>query len=125
MRKEDKINEASIGLLKALGMGGDRKVMEREYMDLMRFTIMGQDAPFFSEGYLYEAVGKDDARSVLAYLRSLLEACGIPRDKQHELSCLADRTQSCEFCWGDGYQGDNEGDICTACNGDGWRIKNE
>ena len=34
-------------------------------------------APFFSEAYLYELLGKEEARVVLYYIRELCEECGI------------------------------------------------
>ena len=113
--------KAAVELLRSLGMVADRNTMCREYMDLMRFTAMDAEAPFFSEGYLYDLLGKDDARSVMAFLSTFVEAAGIPRDEQHELSCLADRTCSCEFCWGDGYRNDDEpGTPCDVCKGKGY-----
>lgn len=36
-----------------------------------------EDAPFFSEGYLYNLLGKDDARTLLALMRPVWEAAGI------------------------------------------------
>jgi hypothetical protein len=36
--------------------------------------------PFFSEAYLYNLIGKDDARSVLGYVAGLLRAAGIDPD---------------------------------------------
>jgi len=36
-----------------------------------------EDAPFFSESYLYNLVGKDDARTVLGYLRHLAKMAGL------------------------------------------------
>lgn len=36
-----------------------------------------EEAPFYSEAYLYNLLGKDDARSVLGYLRSLMETVGL------------------------------------------------
>lgn len=38
-----------------------------------------EDAPFFSEAFLYTLIGKDSARSILARLRRLEEALGVPR----------------------------------------------
>lgn len=119
-KEQHQITDASLELLKALGMTSDRDAMRREYMGLMRFTCMGAEAPFFSEGFLYDAIGKEDARSVMAYLRATFEAAGLPHDEQYELSCLADRTRSCEFCWGDGYRGDDKSDKCNICKGDGY-----
>jgi hypothetical protein len=34
--------------------------------------------PLFCEGYLYELLGKEDARSVLALMRKLAETLGMP-----------------------------------------------
>lgn len=36
-----------------------------------------EDAPFFSEAYLYNLLGKDNARTVLAALRNFITAMGI------------------------------------------------
>jgi len=36
-----------------------------------------EDAPFFSEAYLYNLLGKEDARTVLAIVNNLIRACGI------------------------------------------------
>lgn len=36
-----------------------------------------EDAPFFSECYLYNLLGKDDARTLLALMRPIWEAAGI------------------------------------------------
>jgi len=38
--------------------------------DLLEFKI--GDVPFFSEAYLYDAIGKEDARTVLALVRNLV-----------------------------------------------------
>lgn len=35
-------------------------------------------APLFSEAFLYNLLGKDDARSVLAIIRRLFVAAGVP-----------------------------------------------
>lgn len=40
------------------------------------------DCPFFSERYLYNLLGKDDARTLLALMRPLWAAAGIPRERQ-------------------------------------------
>lgn len=37
----------------------------------------GQNVPFFSESFLYEAIGKDDARSVLATIHQILRCAGV------------------------------------------------
>lgn len=36
------------------------------------------EAPFFSEAYLYDLVGKEDARTILALFGNLLAAVGVP-----------------------------------------------
>lgn len=38
----------------------------------------GKDVPIFSESYLYDTLGKDDARTVLALLNSIYTAAGKP-----------------------------------------------
>lgn len=35
-----------------------------------------ENVPFFTEAFLYDLMGKDDARSVLAYIHRLIEAAG-------------------------------------------------
>lgn len=40
------------------------------------FTEGDEDAPFFTETFLYLTIGKEDARTLLAYMRSLAEAVG-------------------------------------------------
>ena len=132
-RQEDVIRDADMELVKALGLTADKELLEREYMCLERFVPQFQPedpdypnegpVPFFSESYLYPLLGKDEARSVLGNLRRVLEAAGIPRDEQDRLSCLADKTQECEFCWGDGYREDFGHDqvVCNVCKGKGYR----
>ena len=42
------------------------------------FCILDEvDAPFFSEAYLYELLGKDDARTLLSRLRAIGESLGV------------------------------------------------
>lgn len=36
-----------------------------------------EEQPFFSEAYLYNLVGKHDARTILAVVNDLIRACGI------------------------------------------------
>lgn len=38
-----------------------------------------EDAPLMSEGFLYPLLGKEDARTVLALWRAVLESCGLKR----------------------------------------------
>lgn len=43
-------------------------------------TYKGEEIPIFSEGYLYETIGKEDARTVLALLNSIYDEAGKPAD---------------------------------------------
>jgi hypothetical protein len=36
-----------------------------------------EDCPFFTEHYLYDLMGKEDARSILGHLRRVVEASGV------------------------------------------------
>jgi hypothetical protein len=49
---------------------------------LMNFKVMrkGKEVPFLSETYLYETVGKGDARTILSLIRSIYTAAGKPCD---------------------------------------------
>lgn len=38
------------------------------------------DQPFFSEAFLYNLIGKEDARTLRARLNSLGESLGVPRE---------------------------------------------
>lgn len=38
-----------------------------------------EDAPFFTEGWLYPMLGKEDARTVLAVVRGVQRALGLPQ----------------------------------------------
>lgn len=40
------------------------------------FTEGDEDAPFFTETFLYLMIGKEDARTLLAYMRNVAEAVG-------------------------------------------------
>lgn len=66
--------EASVGVSKVvsdlLGFSAGRKLHDD----------MEADFPFFSEGTLYELVGKDTARSILACTRDLAAVTGYTRD---------------------------------------------
>lgn len=46
-----------------------------------------EDAPFFSEAFLYNLLGKEDARTLRATLHSLQEAIGLDRDVLDEELC--------------------------------------
>jgi len=41
------------------------------------YTPGDEDAPFFSEAYLYTLLGKEDARSLLSRMRELAQALGV------------------------------------------------
>ena len=46
-----------------------------------RMFIKGDDkCPFFSEAYLYNLLGKQDARTLLALMRQLCKSLGIEND---------------------------------------------
>ena len=40
-----------------------------------------EKAPFFSETYLYNLMGKDGARTVLSYIRKLCDIVGIDKER--------------------------------------------
>lgn len=44
-----------------------------------------EDAPFFTESFLYVLLGKEDARSLLGRMRVLCEALGLSREEQVDL----------------------------------------
>lgn len=47
--------------------------------------VNDKDMPFMSETFLYALLGKEDARSLLAYVRNILYSMGIePRDFEHK-----------------------------------------
>ena len=73
------------------------------FKDFLRFKLEGapprgfkssggyekgdEDAPFYSEAYLYNLLGKDDARTVLAYLNNLMRISGLdPLQVHREVS---------------------------------------
>jgi hypothetical protein len=41
-----------------------------------------EDAPFFSEAYLYNLLGKEDARTLLAWMRPIWRLAGLKREDQ-------------------------------------------
>lgn len=43
-----------------------------------------KDTPFFTESFLYDLLGKEDARSVLAVVRNVLRAAGLSEDTIRE-----------------------------------------
>lgn len=52
------------------------------YMRLKELTTIykGEEMPIFSEAFLYEIIGKSDARTVLAMLNSIYDEAGKPGD---------------------------------------------
>ena len=52
------------------------------YMRLKELTTTHkkEEIPIFSEGYLYDTIGKEDARTVLALLNSIYDEAGKPAD---------------------------------------------
>ena len=44
-----------------------------------------EDCPFFTEGFLYSLMGKEDARTILAMIGNLLNAAGINDAEQDEI----------------------------------------
>lgn len=38
------------------------------------------EVPFFTESYLYDLMGKEDARTILALVRNVLRAVGLPEE---------------------------------------------
>jgi hypothetical protein len=56
----------------------DKDVYQR--LKELTTTYKGEEMPIFSEGYLYETIGKSDARAVLALLNSIYDAAGKPAD---------------------------------------------
>ncbi len=57
----------------------DEKDVYTRLADL-KVTYKGEEMPFFSEGYLYETIGKSDARTVLGMLNSIYDLAGKPAD---------------------------------------------
>jgi hypothetical protein len=53
-----------------------------DYKRLSNIKVMhkGDEIPFFSEEYLYETIGKEDARTILALLNSIYDQAGKPAD---------------------------------------------
>lgn len=45
------------------------------------FVIGDEKAPFFTEAYLYNLLGKEDARTLLAYMRKLARSIGFPQEE--------------------------------------------
>ncbi len=46
---------------------------------------VSDDCPFFTESYLYSLLGKEDARTVLSLVGTMLEACGITHAEQDQI----------------------------------------
>lgn len=79
---------------KLLEKKSGKQAIREAFLDLLTFTPhytpeseyydVEDRVPFFTETYLYALVGKDDARTILAYLRSLMEACDFERRELEE-----------------------------------------
>lgn len=53
--------------------------MIREGKRVHMYSKGGETAPFMTESFLYTALGKEDARTLLALVRTVIEACGIDK----------------------------------------------
>ena len=49
------------------------------------FSEGDEKAPFFSEAYLYNLMGKEDARTILALLRQFAESAGLDRQEINKI----------------------------------------
>jgi hypothetical protein len=56
----------------------------REICEQADCQLGSEDMPFFTEGFLYPLIGKEDARSLIARMHTLLEAMGYDRLTQHD-----------------------------------------
>lgn len=74
-----KARKHALKVIQALGVATNTEEVRQEFKAMMKFQRYGDEHPFFTEATLYDLLGKDDARSVLAYIHSLAEAAGIPR----------------------------------------------
>ena len=68
--------EANLALRDLLSMKIEGQIQLLDTTDDM-YEIGDEDAPFFSEAYLYNLLGKDGARTVLMHIRRVCEACGF------------------------------------------------
>lgn len=101
MAEKDLIDRALYARIQGLELeNAQLKAARKEYTDLLGLKInptsagLGkiftrknpyyskgdEDAPFFTEAYLYTLLGKEDARTVLAYVRGLGVALGYSRE---------------------------------------------
>lgn len=58
----------------------DEKDIYKQLADITVTHNNGEKVHFFSESYLYELLGKDTARTVLALLNSIYDQAGKPAD---------------------------------------------
>ena len=72
--KLDRMREALVRLYE-LKLEGTPEHFKKNY----GYSKGDEDAPFFSETFLYVLLGKSDARTVLALMRPLTEAVGLDR----------------------------------------------
>lgn len=67
-------------LARVLTVSGSHAVAARDLDELAAFRATGDDAPFFTEATLYDLVGKDSARTLLALLASAQRSVGPAPD---------------------------------------------
>jgi len=65
------------------GWGEDEHKTGKSMADHAFHAGPEEGTPFFSEGYLYDLLGKEDARSVLAVIRQVLRAAGVAERDLH------------------------------------------
>jgi len=65
--------------VKAVEVVKDEDALRRAIVRLYSFEVESNsgDEPFLSESFLYDLIGKEDARTVLALLRRISEAAGL------------------------------------------------
>lgn len=80
-----------------------------------------EDAPFFSEGFLYPLLGKDDARTVLSQLSHFIRALGIDPDLTHMKSGCRHRLIKTIVRADGGRPGMVWCESCGAVIQDGWK----
>jgi hypothetical protein len=86
VERDDIVREAIKVLSWAFGLAADREHVEAAYRRLSTWVPEGYDIPFLSEEYLYELLGKEDARTLLALVSNLVNAAGMPPGMQREIS---------------------------------------
>jgi len=56
----------------------DHPIVNDEFKESCYYSEGDEDAPFFTEAYLYCLLGKENARTVLAYVNAVFNAAGYP-----------------------------------------------